>query len=102
MHLDFHETVALARLASPALYVERESSWPVAADFRLGQFGEQFADRCEQTGVRRRIRPRRPTDRALIDVDDLVDVLESGDARVRTGYDPSAIEMTRQCAMQDV
>ena len=46
VHLDLHEAVALARLAAAALHVEREASRPVAADLRLGQLGEQLADRA--------------------------------------------------------
>ena len=53
-------------------------------------------------GIRRRIRARRSADRALVDVDDLVDVLEARDARVRSWDDARAIEMPRQRAMQNV
>ena len=63
VHLDLHEAVALARLAAAALHVEREAPGPVAADLRLGQFGEQLANRREEPGVRRRIRARRAADR---------------------------------------
>ena len=77
VHLDLHETVALARLAPSALHVEREAPRSVAANLRLGQLGEELADRREQAGVRRRIRARRAADRTLVDVDDLVDVLEA-------------------------
>ena len=96
VHLDLHEPVALARLAAPALHVEREAARPVAADLRLGQLGEELADRREQPGVRRRVGARRAADRALVDVDDLVDVLEPRDARVRAGDDPGAVEVPRE------
>ena len=102
VHLDLHEAVALTRLAAAALHVEREASRPIAANLRLGQLGEELANRREESGVRRRIRARRATDRTLVDVDDLVDVLEARDARVRAGNHARAIEMPRQRAMQNV
>jgi len=45
MHLDFHEPIALTRLAAPALDVEREPARPVAAQLGLGEIGEQLPDR---------------------------------------------------------
>ena len=102
VHLDLHEPVALTRLAASALHVEREAPRPVAADLRFRQLGEQLADRREQPRVRRRIRARRATDRALVDVDDLVDVLEPRDAIVRAGNHARAIEMPRERVVQDV
>ena len=102
MHLDLHETIALTRFAASALHVEREAPRPVAANLRFGQLGEQLANRREQARVRRGIRARRATDRTLVDVDDLVDVLEARDARMRAGNDSRAIEVSRQRAMQNV
>src|SRR3982751_654162 len=102
VHLDLHQTVALARLAAATLHVEREAAGPVAADLGLGKLGEQLADRGEETGVRRRVRARRTADRALIDVDDLVDVLEPRDAVVQSGDDARAIEVPREVLVQDV
>src|SRR6185369_2987952 len=75
LHLDLDDPVALAVLAAAALDVEREAARPVAADARLGHAGEELADRGEQADVRRRVRTRRPADRALVDLDDLVDLL---------------------------
>jgi len=75
MHLDLDQSVALARLAPSALHVEREATRSVAPDLGLRQLGEQLADRREQPDVRGRVGARRPADRALVDLDDLVDVL---------------------------
>ena len=55
VHLDLDEAVALARLAAPALDVEREAPRAVAALARLLHLREQLADRREQPGVGRRI-----------------------------------------------
>src|SRR3954463_12904031 len=102
MHLDLHEAVALTGLAPSALHVEREASRPIAADLRLGQLGEQLANRREQSRVRRRIRARRPPDRTLVDVDDLVDVLEPGDARMRAGNHARSVEMPGERTRKNV
>ena len=44
VHLDADDAVARARLAAPALDVEREAARLVAAHARLGQLREQLAD----------------------------------------------------------
>ena len=77
--------VALAGLAAAALDVEAEAPGIVAARARLGHRREQLAQRREQSGVGRRVGARRAPDRALIDVDDAIDSLESLDALAGTG-----------------
>ena len=83
MHFDLYESVALTALAPSALHIEREATGPVAADLGLWELGEQFAHRREDARVRGGIRAWRATDRALVDVDDLVEMLQAGDARMR-------------------
>src|SRR5206468_3852167 len=102
MHLDLDETISLARLATPAFHVEGEATRPVTADLRLRQLGEQLTNRREETRVRRRVGARGAPDRTLIDVDDLVQVLETRDARMCTGDNSRPIEMSRHRAVQDV
>ena len=102
VHLDLHQPVALARLAAAALHVEGEPARAVAAHLGLGQLGEQLADRGEQPGVGRRVGARRAADGALVDVDDLVDLLEPLDPGVRAGHDLGAVEVPRQRLVQDV
>src|SRR2546423_15591871 len=77
LHLDLEDPVALAVLAATALDVERKTAGLVAADARLRDAREQLADGREQADVRGRIRARRPADWALVDLDDLVDVLRA-------------------------
>ena len=75
IHLQPIGAVAFARLAAAAGLVEAESPRLVAANLRFGHQGEQLADLVENLDVGGRIGPRRPADRRLVDVDDLVDVL---------------------------
>ena len=82
--------VALAGLATAAWLVEAESARLVAAHFRFGHLGIQIADLIEHFDVGRRVAARRPADRRLIDVDDLVDLLEPIDVVVIADADCAA------------
>ena len=92
VHLDLDLAVAAADLAAPALDVEREAARLVAARPRLLRLGEQVADDVEQARVRRRVRARRAPDRRLVDLDDLVELVEAEDRRVRARPLPRAVQ----------
>ena len=81
VHLDLLDALALARLAAPALHVEREAAGLVSADLRLGNERPDAADLVEDARVGRGVRPRRAADRRLVDLDDARDRGESLDAR---------------------
>src|SRR5690606_11949429 len=98
---DLDGTVALARLAAAALDVEGEAARLVAALARLGGAGEQVADVGEDAGVGGGVGARRAADRALVDLDDLVDVLGAPDARVGAGLGLGAVELLGQRRVQD-
>src|SRR6266542_1432158 len=102
VHFDLHQSVAFARLTPAALYVEREAAWSIAANFRFRHFCEQPANRREQPGVCRGIRSWRATDRALVDVNDLVEVLESGDTIMSAGNGAGAEEVACERPVKDV
>ena len=74
VHLDLDDAFTPAGFAAAALDIERESSGHVAPRLGLGQRGEEFPDRGEQSGVGGGIRAWRAADRALIDLDHLVEV----------------------------
>ena len=80
VHLHLDDAVALAGLAAPALDVEAEAPRLVAPGPRLLGLGEQFAYRGEQSGVGGRIGARRAADRALVDIDHLVQMRQALDA----------------------
>src|SRR6202035_1910846 len=102
VHLDLDDAVALAGLAAAALDVEREPPGLVAARLGFGQAGEPFADRRERAGVGRRIGARGAADRGLVDVDDLVDMLETLDAVVRGGAFAGVVEFARDRLVERV
>ena len=71
---------ALAGFAPAPLGVEAEPAGPVAADLGLAGQGEDPADLVEHARGRRRRRARAAADRALVDLDELVDRLETQNA----------------------
>jgi hypothetical protein len=85
VHLDLHDPGPLARLAAPALDVEAEAPRQVAPQPRLGHRGEQLAQRRPEARVGGGVRARRSPDRALVDLDDLVDLVDPRDPVVRAG-----------------
>ena len=102
MHFDRDHAVAAARLAPAAFHVEREAARPEPAGFRFGHHGEQVANEREESGVRRRIRPRRPSDGRLIDFDHLVEELDALDAVVHTRLVAGPVERFGEGAIEDV
>ena len=102
VHLDLEDTVALAGLAAAALDVEAEAAGLVAAHARLARLAEELADRVEDTRVRRRIRARRAADWLLVDVDDLVDVLESLDLLVFARLTLRVVEPRGDALVEDL
>ena len=102
VHLDLDRAVTGARLAAAALDVEGEPALEVAAHLGLRGGGEELADVVEDSGVGRRVGPRGATDRRLVDVDHLVDVLEAGDPGVTPGHGPRVVDLLGQRGVEDV
>ena len=75
VHLDLEQTIAAAGFAAAALDVEAEAVFLVAAGLGVGRHGKDAAHQIEQTGVRGGVGARRAADGALIDGDDLVQLL---------------------------
>src|SRR5947207_2810034 len=102
MHLDLDQAIPLARFAAAALDVERKTPGTVTALARFLHLGEQFANRREESGVRRGIRSRRAADRALIDADDFIEVLKTFDFRVRRRLLRAVVQMPRDRVIDGV
>src|SRR5438477_106557 len=82
VHLDLHQPVTLASLATPALDVEGEPPWLVPPHARIRRPREQRADEREHARVGGGVGARRAPDGRLVDVDDLVEMLGALDAVV--------------------
>ncbi len=102
VHLDAALAFALAGFAASAGHVEGEASGLVATLARFRQHGEEIANLREDAGVGRGIRTRRAANRRLVNANDFVDVLDSGDRLVLTGLFARTIEPLRQRAVEDV
>ena len=77
VHFDADDAVAFAGFAAAAFDVEAEAAGLVAPDLGFCRLAVELADGVEDARIRRRIGPRRPADRRLVDVDDLVDVFNA-------------------------
>ena len=102
IHFDAALSVALARFAAATLDVETETTRTIASFARFRKHRVEFADRSEHAGVGGGIRARRASDGRLIDLNDFVDVLDSGDRAVRAGLFHRAIELGSQCAVENI
>ena len=102
VHLDRDHPVALTGLTSSALDVEGEAPRPEPTRLGLRHHREQLADEREHAGVGGGIRPRRSSDRRLIDFDDLVDERDAVDAIVRARLGGRPIDRLGQRSVQDV
>src|SRR6202034_1406279 len=102
IHFDAALAIALAGFAAAADDVEAEATGLVATLARLGQHGEQIADRREHLRVSRRVGARRAADWRLIDADDLVDLFRAGDRLMCAGLLARSIDGFGQRAVEDV
>ena len=102
VHLDLDRAVTGAVVAATALDVEREPPGKVAADLGLGRLGEQLAHVVEDAGVCRGVAARGPSDRPLVDVHDLVEVLQPPDRLVPPGHLTRTVELVGENHIEDV
>ena len=77
MHLDLDDSIAGARLTASTFFIEAETAFIVTFSFRIGGSGKQIAYQIECPRIGRRIGTRCPSDRRLIDRDDLVKLLDA-------------------------
>jgi len=102
LHADQQLALPLAVLAAPALDVEAEAPRRVAAHLALRHLGIQRPDPVEHLGVRGRIAAGRPPDGTLVDVDNLVDLLQTLDGVVVAGPLPATVQHLGQPLVQDL
>ena len=102
MHLYADHPIALAGFAATALDVERIAARAIAACTAFRYAGEQVTNRSEQAGVCGRVRARRATDRALVDIDNLVEELQALNFFMGSGFCAAAIQVAGDDAIQRV
>ena len=102
MHLDLDQAAAFAVLAPAALDVEAESAGIVTAHTGGRQLRKKLANRCECAGVSNRIRARRPADRALVDHDRLIYLLQSAERFEAPRLLLRIVKLAKQRAAQNI
>ena len=102
IHFDAALAFALAGFAASAGDVEGEAPGLVSALARFGQHGVEVANRREDSGIGCGIRARSAADGRLVDANDLVDQLRSGDGFVRAGLFARTIKLPGEGAVQNV
>ena len=101
MHLDFEQAVTRAGLTAAALDIEGKTACAVAARLCVRRFGKQVADIVEHPRIGRRVGARRASDRRLVNVDDLVEILDADEFVMRTGTSLRAVQLRCQLFVQD-
>lgn len=92
----------MAGLAPSPLHVEAEPARLVAPEFGIIGGTEQGPDQVEGAGVGGRVGPGRPANGALVDVDHLVDVLDSVDPVMGQWPFPGSHELFGQSLVQNI
>ena len=77
MHLDLQNSVTVAGFTSAAFHIKAESAFLVSPGLRICCSCEQVSDHVKDTGVGCRVRPRCTTDRRLINVNNLIQLLHT-------------------------
>ena len=101
VHLDAQNAVAGTGFAAPAAHVEGEAVLLVAARLGFRRGGEDLADHVKQAGVGGRVAARGAADGALIDGDDLVQLLKPVDAVACAGARVRAVEVALEGLVDD-
>ena len=102
VHLNLHKAVAAAGLAAAALDVEGEAARPVAPGLGLRRGGEKVADVVEEARIGGGVGARRLADGALVDADDLVEVLDTLEAVAAAGPHPGTVQLSGQRLVDDL
>ena len=77
MHLDLQDTVSAAGLTAAALHVEAETAFLVASRFGIRRGRKEISDQIKDSRIGRRVGTGCPSDRGLVDIDDLVQLLQT-------------------------
>ena len=102
VHFELGGPVSLARFAPPISDVEAEPPRRVSAQLGLRELGIEVADLVEELHVGGRVRARGATDRRLVDVDRLVEMLQAGDLLELAGVAESLVDVAVENFPQDV
>ena len=86
MHLHLQDPVAGTGLAPSALHIKGKPALGIALRLCVRRRRKKITDQIEHAGIGRRIRPGRPSDRALVDIDHLIELLQTQDLVMVSGH----------------
>lgn len=102
IHFNFQHAVTMAGLAAAALYIKAEAAWFIAPNLGFIRRCKKGSDEIKGSRIGRRIGTRRPSNRTLIDINDLIDILDPHDPIMGKGALPSPHEFLGKAAVKDV
>ena len=85
VHFYLGDTVSAAGLTSSALHIEAEASLLISSHLSLWHLCKEVSNRIEHSRVSRRVRSRRASDRRLVNIYNLIEVLNATYLFMRTG-----------------
>ena len=96
MHLNLDDTIATARLTSATCNIERESSLRVTHCLCIFCVREQITDQIKDPCISCRVRTWASADRRLVDIDNLIQLVQSCDIIMLTRFYLRTIQSSRQ------
>ena len=102
VHLDLDGAIALACLAAPTLDIEGEAAGLVAANLGLLGFGKKVTDLVKDARIGCWVGTRGAANRALVNLDQLIQVLHALDALGPAGDLAGAVELIGQSLSQNL
>ena len=102
MHFDLDQAVAGTGLTTSPFDIKGKASLPVASKLGVLRRGKQIPDIVENAGICCRIGARRPSDRALIQLDHLIHIFQPFNTVTFSGTGFCPVLLGRKSFIQDL
>ena len=102
MHLDLDDAVAAAGLAAASLHIEAEPALFISPCLCVGRGSEQIPDHVKHPGIGGGIGTGSTADGRLVDVDHLIQLIDSLDSFVFPGNGSGPVQVPRKRLVKDL
>ena len=102
MHLNLNNTISAAGLTTPALYVEAESALLITFGLGIGSGSKQVTDLIKNAGISSRIGTWSPSNRRLVNINHLIQLLDPQDITVLSRNHPGSVQIPGKTLIQDL
>ena len=102
VQFDLDDTIPLAGFTTPALYIKAKAAFFVSPGFGLFAFGKDFPNGIEYTGIGCRIASGSTADRALINGNDLIQILQASDLGIIFRHHFGAVQLVGQGMIKNI